>query len=128
MQTPPSDTPPPFAGASGLMRPTVYDLARIEGARIGQLELCAPSTIPGLFVSPSVSPKDVYEAELKHGCVPIVLRKPPPPGSVGPTRLLKLKVRSLKSTVHDLVYIQSHLNTRPRNYRLEANYSSPSQI
>ena len=45
------------------------------------------------MVSPSVSPKDVYDEEFRQGRVPLVISKPPPPGSTGPPTLLKLKVR-----------------------------------
>ena len=72
--------PPPFEGRKPLL-PTRYELARIEGTRIAQLQLCAPSTVPDVVVGPNCSPADAYAVELDRGCVPLALIRPPPPGS-----------------------------------------------
>jgi len=76
MQTPPTTVPHPFAGSKDDEVPNKFDLARIEGARLAQLKMNAPSTVRGVQMSPLVSAEDVYAAELKHGTIPVVLQKP----------------------------------------------------
>lgn len=81
MNTPAVPELPPFAGRSDAP-PSRYEEARIEGVRRGQLELGAPSTLPGMMVTPRCSPADVFTAERDAGVVPLALRRPPPPGSL----------------------------------------------
>ena len=81
MNTPVVEELPPFAGGSNAP-PSRYEEARIEGVRRGQLELGAPSTIPGMMVTSRCSPADVFAAERAAGVIPLALRRPPPPGSL----------------------------------------------
>ena len=85
MFPPPGGAPPPFGGCK-LLLPTRYELARMEGTRLPQLELCAPSTVTGMVVGPNCSPKDAYAEELRRGLVPLAFIRPPPVGSPAGTK------------------------------------------
>lgn len=80
MNTPTVNELPPFAGGRDVL-PSRFEEARIEGARMGQLELGAPSTLRGVRVTAQCSPADVFAAEKAAGVIPIGLRRHQPPGS-----------------------------------------------
>ena len=57
-----------------------------------QINNDAKSTLFGVATSSSTSPSDIYQRELRADALPLVVVRPPPPGSHADSKPLYLKL------------------------------------